>query len=68
MASRRDRRDGVPAPPSRAFEGEPVFEPGALTSGLLTGLREGVEAALIISIVLAWIFGKKKRIEEPEEA
>ena len=28
---------------------------GALTSGLLTGLREGVEAALIVSIVLAYL-------------
>ena len=28
---------------------------GALTSGLLTGLREGVEAALIVSIILAYL-------------
>ena len=28
---------------------------GALSSGLLTGLREGVEAALIVSIILAYL-------------
>ncbi|MDQ3879934.1 MAG: FTR1 family protein, partial [Chloroflexota bacterium] len=28
---------------------------GALTSGLLTGLREGVEAALIVGIILAYL-------------
>jgi high-affinity iron transporter len=28
---------------------------GAFTSGLLTGLREGVEAALIVSIILAYL-------------
>lgn len=32
-----------------------VIEPGALTSGVLTGLREGVEAALIVAIVLAYL-------------
>ena len=31
------------------------MEFGALTSGLLTGLREGVEAALIVSIILAYL-------------
>ena len=28
---------------------------GAFTSGLLTGLREGVEAALIVAIILAYL-------------
>lgn len=32
-----------------------MIDPGALTSGLLTGLREGVEAALIVAIVLAYL-------------
>jgi high-affinity iron transporter len=32
-----------------------VFDPGALTSGLLTGLREGVEAALIVGIVASYL-------------
>ncbi len=31
------------------------MEPGALTTGFLTGLREGVEAALIVAIVLAYL-------------
>ena len=31
------------------------MDPGALSSGLLTGLREGVEAALIVSIILAYL-------------
>jgi high-affinity iron transporter len=32
-----------------------VLDLGALTSGFVTGLREGVEAALIVSIVLAYL-------------
>lgn len=32
-----------------------MIDSGALTSGLLTGLREGVEAALIVAIVLAYL-------------
>jgi high-affinity iron transporter len=30
-------------------------DPGSFSSGLLTGLREGVEAALIVSIILAYL-------------
>lgn len=32
-----------------------MFDVGAFTSGLVTGLREGVEAALLVSIVLAYL-------------
>ncbi|HEY0444162.1 MAG TPA: iron uptake transporter permease EfeU [Candidatus Limnocylindrales bacterium] len=31
------------------------MNPGSFSSGLLTGLREGVEAALIVSIILAYL-------------
>src|SRR5918995_4742715 len=34
---------------------ERALDFGFLTSGLLTGLREGVEAALIVSIILAYL-------------
>ena len=32
-----------------------MFDVGAFTSGLLTGLREGVEAALIVAIICAYL-------------
>ncbi|MGH2408449.1 MAG: FTR1 family iron permease, partial [Candidatus Limnocylindrales bacterium] len=32
-----------------------MIEPGFLVTGLLTGLREGVEAALIVAIVLSYL-------------
>ncbi len=32
-----------------------MFDVGAFTSGLVTGLREGVEAALLVSIILAYL-------------
>jgi len=32
-----------------------MLDAGSFTSGLLTGLREGVEAALIVSIILAYL-------------
>jgi high-affinity iron transporter len=40
------------APPSHL---EQILDFGFLTTGLLTGLREGVEAALIVSIILAYL-------------
>jgi high-affinity iron transporter len=40
----------------RAHDGDSRdVNPGAFSSGLLTGLREGVEAALIVSIILAYL-------------
>jgi len=33
----------------------PVFDPGALIGGLVTGLREGVEAALVIAIIAGFL-------------
>src|ERR1035437_4537333 len=41
--------------PLRPHRGARVFDIGAFTSGLLTGLREGVEAALIVSIICAYL-------------
>src|SRR5512139_3137010 len=37
------------------MEERPLMDLGPFTSGLLTGLREGVEAALIVSIILAYL-------------
>ena len=39
---------------------------GAFTSGLLTGLREGVEAALIVSIILAYLAKTGNRAHFPK--
>ena len=38
---------------------------GALTSGLVTGLREGVEAALIIAIICAYLAKTGNRSQFP---
>jgi high-affinity iron transporter len=40
---------------ARLIAWERALDFGFLTSGLLTGLREGVEAALIVSIILAYL-------------
>ncbi len=39
---------------------------GAVSSGLLTGLREGVEAALIVAIICAYLARTGKRTEIPK--
>jgi high-affinity iron transporter len=45
------RVPSVPPPPEEL----PPLDIGSFTSGLLTGLREGVEAALIVSIILSYL-------------
>ena len=42
-----------------------MFDIGAFTSGLLTGLREGVEAALIVSIICAYLARTGHRSQFP---
>jgi high-affinity iron transporter len=41
------------------------MDPGAFTSGLLTGLREGVEAALILAIICAYLAKTGNRRQFP---
>lgn len=42
------------------------MELGALTSGFLTGLREGVEAALIVAIILAYLARTGNGVQAPK--
>src|SRR4029079_14220063 len=48
------RRRAATAPAGHQRRG-PRVDLGALTSGLVTGLREGVEAGLIVSIVITYL-------------